>query len=71
MKTNTIIRKYQNEIVNILNRAGNELPPVVIQLILQNVMYQVNAQVNAAIQNESTLPTEGDGVEYDTPSGVQ
>ena len=53
MKINTVIKKYQNEIIQIINQAGAELPPAILQLILQNIMYQVNMQVNATLENEA------------------
>lgn len=54
MKINTIIKKYQNEFANLINQAATELPPMVVQLIMQDFMHQVNIQVNAAIQREAT-----------------
>lgn len=50
---NTVIKKYQDEMINVVNRAGAELPATVIQLILQNIMHQVNMQVNIALENEA------------------
>ncbi len=50
---NTVIKKYQDEMINVVNQAGVELPATVIQLILQNIMYQVNIQVNMALESEA------------------
>lgn len=54
MNINTTIQKHQDAITAVVNRAGAELPPKIVQLILQNVLFQVDVQTSMAIQRENT-----------------
>ena len=60
MSINAVIQKHQEEIIKVINRAGAELPPKIVQLILQNALYQVDAQVGKAIRTEGTANEGGE-----------
>jgi hypothetical protein len=59
MSINAVIQKHQDEIIKAINRAGAELPPKIVQLILQNALYQIDAQVGAAIRTEGAAKEQG------------
>lgn len=59
MSIDAVIQKHQDELINAINRAAAVLPPKIVQLILQNALYQVDAQVGAAIRTESTADEKG------------
>lgn len=52
MKTNTLIKFWQEQITRTINEAGRELPAVIISLILKDAVSQVDKQVNEALRRE-------------------
>ena len=53
MNINNSIKKHQDALVATVNNAGAELPPKIVQLLIQNVLYQVDMQVIVATQKEN------------------
>lgn len=63
MKINTIIKKYQDELIGIINKSATELPPAIIQIILRDILHQVDTQVNIALQSEAVQDISGEQTE--------